>query len=246
MIGWLRGGLVLTGLVVFFLAEAEAGVKTKQGFLDKVYTAPSGEKSKYVVFAPHDYNGDKEYPLILFLHGSGETGTDGEKQVQVGLGPAIKKQEKTFPCLAVFPQSHERTWQADSNDAKNALGILAEVRKDYKVDPKRIYLTGLSMGGYGTWSLAVKHPEQWAAIVPICGGGDPSKAAAIKDIPCWIFHCDADNVVPVRQSRDMKEALEKAGGAPKYDEYAGVGHNSWDRAYATPELYTWLFKQERK
>jgi predicted peptidase len=244
MSGWLRGGLVLAGLGGILLVEAEAGVGAKKGFVDKVYTSPSREKSKYVVFVPQDYKGDREIPLILFLHGAGERGSDGEKQLKGALASAIKK-AKTFPSLVVFPQAL-KTWQADSNDGKNALGILAEVRKEYKVDPKRIYLTGLSMGGYGTWSLAAKHPEMWAAIVPICGGGDPKKAATIKDIPCWCFHGDKDKAVAVTKSRAMIKALEAAGGAPKYTEYPGVGHNSWDQAYATPELYTWLFKQQRK
>ena len=125
---------------------------------------------------PHDYKGDKEYPLILFLHGSGETGTDGKKQTKVGLGPAMRKQEKTFPFFVLFPQSQKRTWKADSKDAKRALAILDEVQKEYKIDDKRLYLTGLSMGGYGTWSLAAKYPDRWAAIVPVCGGGDPDQA----------------------------------------------------------------------
>ena len=99
------------------------------------------------------------------------------------------------------------------------------MQKEYKIDDKRIYLTGLSMGGFGTWSLAAKYPDRWAAIVPFCGGGDPAKAKEIKDIPCWCFHGDADQAVPVRASREMVEALKAAGGKPKYTEYPGVGHN---------------------
>jgi len=127
-----------------------------------------------------------------------------------------------------------------------ALAILDEVQKEYKVDPKRVYLTGLSMGGFGTWSLAAAHPTKWAAIVPICGGGDPASAAKIKDIPCWCFHGDADPVVPVSFARLMVEALRKSGASPRYEEYHGVGHNSWDKAYASDELYQWLLQQRRK
>src|SRR5206468_3124323 len=112
--------------------------------------------------------------------------------------------------------------------------------KEYKVDPKRVYLTGLSMGGYGTWSLATAYPDRWAAIVPVCGAGNPEKAYRLKHVPCWCFHGDDDKAVPVRRSRDMILALKLAGGQPRYDEYAGVGHNSWDQAYGTPELYDWL------
>jgi predicted peptidase len=161
--------------VLAWLGMARAGDIKEHGFLDRVHKNAEGTEAKYVLFVPHDYMGDKPYPLILFLHGAGETGTDGKKPAQVGLGPAIKKQEKSFPFLTVFPQSQKRTWQASSADGQRALDILAEVQKDYKVDPKRIYLTGLSMGGYGTWSLAARYPERWAAIVPVCGGGDPKK-----------------------------------------------------------------------
>ena len=102
------------------------------------------------------------------------------------------------------------------------------------------------MGGFGTWSLAARYPEKWAAIVPICGGGDPKEADKIKDIPCWCFHGDADTAVKVESSRKMIAALKEAGGKPKYDEYAGVGHNSWDKAYGTKELYEWLLMQKLK
>ncbi len=225
---------------------AMAGAQeTQRGFLNRVFRGPDGD-AKYVLFVPHDYQGNKAYPLILFLHGAGETGTDGLKQSVVGLGPALKKREKTFPFLAVFPQSQKRTWKADSADAQRALAILAEVEKNFKVDGQRIYLTGLSMGGYGTWSLAAAHPGRWAAIAPICGGGDPKQAAQFKHIPCWCFHGDADKAVPVARSRDMVQALKDAGASPRYDEYPGVGHNSWDRAYGNEELYTWLLMHKLK
>jgi predicted peptidase len=227
-------------LALAAVAPRAAAGDSKVGFLDRTH-----DKAKYVLFVPHDYKGDKEYPLILFLHGAGERGSDGQKQAKVGLGPAVRKQEKTFPFFAVFPQA-QRGWGADSADAKRALAILAEVQKEYKIDAKRVYLTGLSMGGYGTWSLAAKYPERWAAIVPVCGGGDPATAKAIKDIPCWCFHGDADKAVPVGRSRKMIEALKEAGAKPRYDEYKGVGHNSWDRAYGTKELYEWLLMQKKK
>ena len=127
-----------------------------------------------------------------------------------------------------------------------ARDILEEVEKDYKTDKKRVYLTGLSMGGFGTWSFAAAHPKRWAAIAPICGGGSVKDAEKIKDIPCWCFHGDADTAVPVAGSRDMIEAIKKAGGNPKYTEYPGVGHNSWDKAYGTKELWTWLLEQKKK
>jgi predicted peptidase len=233
---------ICLGFVLAF-SPLHAG-EEKNGFITKVYKGPEGE-GKYVVYIPKTYTGDKEFPLILFLHGAGETGSDGEKQVKVGLGPAIKKMTN-FPFIAVFPQSQKRSWQAGGADAKRALSILAEVQQSYKVDSKRIYLTGLSMGGFGTWSLAAAFPERWAAIAPICGGGDPKTAEKIKHIPCWCFHGDADKAVNVSQSRNMIEALKKVGAEPHYTEYEKVGHNSWDRAYATAELFEWFLKQKTK
>jgi predicted peptidase len=147
--------------------------------------------------------------------------------------------------FAVFPQSQKRTWQAASKDAKRALGTVKKVEQEYKIDTKRIYLTGLSMGGFGTWSLVAKYPERWAAIAPICGGGDPAKAATIKDIPCWCFHGGQDKVVALSKSRAMIKALKDAGGDPQYTEYPGVGHNSWDPAYATSDLYEWFLKHKK-
>jgi predicted peptidase len=243
--------LAVVGLFCMALARSRAGGRSEHGFLSRVYKDADGTESRYVVFVPDDYKGDKEYPVILFLHGAGETLSKnpkkpGKQPVEVGIGPAIKKRAKTFPFIVVIPQSHARTWQAGSADAKRALAILDLVQKTYRTDPKRVYLTGLSMGGFGTWSVAAAHPERWAAIVPICGGGNPKLAEKIKDLPCWCFHGDADKAVPVQRSRDMIKALKAAGGNPRYDEYPKVGHNSWDRAYGTDELYTWLLEQKRK
>jgi predicted peptidase len=238
--------LTVAVVAVVLLASPAGAEDKKFGFLDRVHKDADGQEAKYVLFVPHDYKSDKPCPTILFLHGAGETGTDGKKQATVGLGKAIAKQEKTFPFIAIFPQSQKRTWSAGSADAERALAILDEVRKEYKVDDSRVYLTGLSMGGFGTWSLAAKYPDKWAAIVPICGGGNPAQAAKIKDIPCWCFHGEADPTVKVDLSRKMIEALKEAGGHPKYDEYPGVGHNSWDKAYGTQELYPWLLEQKKK
>ncbi len=236
--------LLCLGVIITMPRHAARAGDAKTGFLHRVYQGPEGE-GKYILFVPHDYKGDKPYPLILFLHGAGETGTDGVKPSKVGLGPAIKKNEKTFPFITIFPQSQKRTWQAGSTDANRALAILKEVQKEYKIDSKRLYLTGLSMGGFGTWSLAQKYPKKWAAIAPVCGGGNIKAAAAIKHIPCWCFHGDKYGAVRVDLSRKMIAALKAAGGEPRYTEYPGVGHNSWDRAYGTAELYEWFLKHKK-
>jgi predicted peptidase len=243
--------LAAVGLLVGVALLPARAEETKTGFVDKTFKNADGSESPYVVFVPHDYDGKKEYPVILFLHGSGETKNpkdtkQGKMPVEVGIGPAIKTREKKFPFVVVIPRAEGRGWQGDSANAKRALAMLDEVMKEYKVDPKRQILTGLSMGGAGTWSIATAHPERWAAIVPICGTGNPAEAEKIKDIPCWCFVGDEDSNRTVTISREMIAALEKAGGKPRYTEYKWVGHDSWDPAYATNQLYTWMAKQSKK
>jgi predicted peptidase len=237
----------LLGAVVALLAvTAVRSAEVKSGFHDRVHKDTDGKEAKYVIFVPHGYAAGTAVPTILFLHGAGETGTDGKKQGQVGLGKYVRAHEQTFPFLVIFPQSQKRTWGADSEDGQRALAILAEIQKEFTTDPKRLYLTGLSMGGYGTWSMAAKYPDRWAAIVPICGGGNPKNVEKFKDIPCWCFHGADDPAVKVEKSREMIDALKAAGGHPKYTEFPGVKHESWDKAYATDGLFTWLAEQKLK
>ena len=233
--------------ILFALAGSAAafGAETPTGFITKEFKNSDDTISKYVVFVPAAYDGKTEYPVILFLHGSGETKGGAKMPVEVGLGPVIKKDEKSFPFLVVIPQCEKRPWTAGSGDAKRALAMLDATMKEYKTDPKRVILTGLSMGGNGTWTIAAEQPEKWAAIVPICGWGNPKDAEKIKDIPCWCFHGDKDTAVKVERSQEMIEALKKAGGKPKYTEYPGVGHNSWDAAYADKDLWKWLAEQKK-
>jgi predicted peptidase len=188
---------------------------------------------------------------MLFLHGAGEAGTDGEKPTLVGLGPAARERAATFPFLVVFPQAQDRvpashgSWLPGQPDGDRALAILDSVEREFGTDPARVYLTGISVGATGVWRLAAAHPDRWAAIVPVCGLGPVTKAGAIKDIPCWCFHGAEDGNVSVEHSRNMVDAIRGTGRSPRYTEYPGVGHDSWDRAYATEELYEWLLKQRR-
>lgn len=217
------------------------------GFVNKTVQMPDGTTRKYVVFVPHGYTPERDWPVILFLHGAGERGNDNKAQVRVGIGTAIRQRESSFGFITIMPQcAAQPAWWTRQSEKDYALAALAKTQREYETDDRRIYLTGLSMGGFGTWALAVDYPNRWAAIVPICGKGDPSKAEAIAHLPCWCFHGGADNVVPPQHSRDMIEALRKAGGQPRYTEYKDVGHNSWDKAYATDELYTWLLPQRSK
>lgn len=237
--------LLALGVVMALTGSSVAAEKT--GFVDKVFKNEDGHESPYVVFVPHNYDGTKEVPVILFLHGAGETKGGTAMPIQQGIANHIKgKREKTFPAITIIPQAETRGWQAEGPNAKRALAMLDATMKEYKCDPKRVYLTGLSMGGFGTWSVAFHHPDRWAAIVPICGGGDPKGAEKIKDIPCWVWHGDQDRAVKVDMSRQMVEALKKSGGNPRYTELAHVGHNSWDSAYAADDLYAWLFAQKKK
>jgi predicted peptidase len=214
------------------------------GFLQKTIDY-NGASTKYVVYVPATYDATKPAPTILFLHGAGETGTDGWKQVAVGIGPAVLLDAPRWDFLVVFPQKppgEQRGWIAHE---KLILDILDKTRKEYAVDPSRLYCTGLSMGGAGTWALAAKHPNLFAAIAPICGPGDSATASVLKDLPIWAFYGDQDRAESIQRCRDLVEAVKTAGGAPKFTLYPGVGHNSWDKAYREEKLYDW-FMQHRK
>jgi predicted peptidase len=217
----------------------------------------------YQVFRPRSRR--QRPPIILFLHGSGERGDDGEKQVAVGIGPALVRAARTFPAIVVLPQAPRETVWAGA-PARAAVAALDATMAEFSADADRVYMTGVSMGGYGTWEIALEHPDRFAALVPICGGLRPLlaapgiavtalagmtgeihdiAAAKVAHIPSWIFHGSADKSVPVEESRAMAGALERAGAAVRYTEYRRVGHISWDRAYAEPELWAWLWEQRR-
>ncbi|HUR81920.1 MAG TPA: prolyl oligopeptidase family serine peptidase [Thermoanaerobaculia bacterium] len=207
-----------------------------------------GFDTTYRVFEPRDAK--PPLPAILFLHGAGESGSDGLAQTTVGLGPALKR--TPIDALVVFPQaSRGYGWRGFNLAA--AIAALDDVEEHYDVDRDRVSVTGISMGGYGTWLAALQQPARFACAVPVCGGLDrhattltPTQAAQrIAHIPQWVFHGDADNVIPVEESRTMVSALRAAGADVRYTEYAGVRHNSWDRAYAEPELMPWLLGQRR-
>ncbi len=196
----------------------------------------------YLLYLPKNYSTKEKFPLILFLHGAGERGDDLNKLKLHGI-PKIVEQKEDFPFIAVSPQCPADSWWPLEIEALNAL--LDDVIRKYAVDKNRIYLTGLSMGGFGAWSLAIAHPEKFAAIVPICGGGDPSKVSVIKDIPVWVFHGAKDNVVKLEQSEKMVEALKQAGGNVKFTVYPDAEHDSWTVTYNNPELYEWLLQQSK-
>ena len=195
---------------------------------------------KYLIYLPKDYDQKESWPLMLFLHGAGERGDNLDRVRQHG-PPKLIDAGKQFPFIVVSPQCpNGQSWEPFKLTA-----LLDEIAEKYKVDQDRIYLTGLSMGGFGTWALAAHTPNRFAAIVPICGGGDPSWARRIAHIPAWVFHGGKDPTVPIENSKKMVEALKKAGGDPKFTIYPDAGHDSWTQAYNTPELYEWLLQQKR-
>jgi dienelactone hydrolase/prenyltransferase beta subunit len=204
-----------------------------------------GVERKYTVFVPSGYDGQKPFPAVLFLHGAGERGKDGVISAQVGLGAVISGRPEDFPVIAVFPQA-ERTWAADSPDAAAALAALDEVMANFKVDPDRVVLTGLSMGGSGCWQMAAAHPERFSAAIPICGRARTELVSNLKRLPIWEFVGDDDRAETVLGMRDVARALHDAGASPRSTEYRGVGHNSWDRAYSDPNLLAWMLEQRRK
>jgi predicted peptidase len=202
------------------------------------------------------------YPLVLFLHGAGERGSDNVSQLKyLPAWLAASECREKYPCFVLAPQCRaEQRWSAfnwsdkksspladaPTTDLSGAIAALREVLGSEPIDPDRVYLTGLSMGGYGSWELAARMPDRFAAVVPICGGGDESQAAKLTHLPIWCFHGDADKVVPVERSRTMVAAIRTAGGEPKYTELPGVGHDSWTYAYRESGLLDWLFAQRRQ
>jgi predicted peptidase len=223
-----------------------------------VTEAGQGVEFRYRLLAPAAPAAGTRYPLVVFLHGAGERGRDNEKQLKYlptwMAEPALRERH---PCYLLAPQCRESERWVDvswadkkstpqgppTTDLLAAIAALQAVIASEAVDPARIYLTGLSMGGFGTWDLAARQPARFAAILPICGGGDEATAPRLSRLPIWCFHGDADQVVAVDRSRSMIAAVKAAGGSPKYSELPGVGHDSWTPAYRDPAVLDWLFAQ---
>lgn len=237
-------------IVLMFLIGGSANAAP--GFQTRKLKDHQGVEFEYVVFVPHDLKSNAKPPVMLFLHGAGAIGQGPAAPDRIGVCKIIREREKTFPFVVVIPHAEKRernlieTWYPAMTEGKRAIAALDSTLKEFNGDPKRVYLTGMSMGGFGTWAMAQTYPKKWAAIAPICGGGLPEWASAIKDIPCWAFHGDQDSTVPVDRTRQMIDALKKAGASPKYTEFPGVGHNCWDKAYATDGLFDWFSKQTSK
>jgi len=198
--------------------------------------------ANYLLYLPKDYaESNESFPLVLFLHGAGERGNDLEKVKVHGL-PRLVNEGKEFPFIVVSPQCPELVfWNTDLLSS-----LLDEIEANNRVDKNKIYVTGLSMGGHGTWALALAEPNRFAAIAPVCGWADTTKANTISHLPCWVFHGAKDDVVPPHHSENMVQALKKAGAKVKFTLYPNANHNSWDPAFAEQELLSWIFSQRKK
>lgn len=217
-----------------------------------------GVERRYQVWVPPDYQASRRWPAILFLHGAGERGDDGEQQTKVGLGAALRDGTVDVPAIIVFPQCPSKDRWAGELGQEIAMAALDQTEREFSIDRRRVSLTGLSMGGAGVWVLAVRHPRRWSALAPVCGyvhrppsvpGIDaPSTepftkfALRLPHVPIWIFHGSDDPVVPVTESRSMAAALGVRAG---YTEFAHTGHNAWDSAYRTTHVVQWLVEQRR-
>lgn len=197
---------------------------------------------RFLLYLPkgYDQQDGRKWPLIVFLHGSGERGDDIEK-VKVHGPPKLVAAGQDFPFIIVSPQAPGNTvWNGDTLNA-----LLDELIARLPIDVERIYLTGLSLGGYGTWGIAADRPERFAAIAPVCGAGDVKTACRLKNLPIWAFHGEKDTVVSLKDDQDMVDAVKACGGDVKFTVYPGVGHDSWSETYANPALYEWFLQHQR-
>ena len=200
----------------------------------------------YLLYLPENYVDSKgKWPLILFLHGAGGRGDDLEKVKTHGPPKLIAEEERQYPFVIVSPQCPEDDWWSAEAQIDRLNALLDEIVSRYRIDKERIYVTGLSMGGFGTWRLAIEYPDRFASIAPICGGGNSDKAARISHVPAWVFHGAKDSTVQLSKSEEMVDALKEAGGNVKFTVYPDANHDSWTETYNNPELYDWFLEHKR-
>lgn len=194
----------------------------------------------YLIYLPENYSKTEKFPLIMFLHGSGERGDSLALVKKNGL-PKIAG-EMNLPFIIVSPQCPAEKWW----DAEALKYLLDDIFKKYNVDKSRVYLTGLSMGGTGTWEMGWKYPEYFAAIAPVCGSGNDLRVCLMKDLPVWAFHGAKDDVIPLHASQEMVDALKECDGNVKFTVYPEADHDAWTETYNNPELYKWFLDHKKK
>ncbi|TWU40692.1 carboxylesterase family protein [Novipirellula artificiosorum] len=222
-------------------AEPAAGKQVEQTFSWK-----DSVGVPYLIYLPRGYAESTEpYPLMLFLHGRGES--NGPLSLVAKWGPPMMAERgDELPYILVSPQCPKDDFWS-SPVQQSLLGeLLDSITSTYRIDQDRVYLTGLSMGGYGSWRMAADHPDRFAAVAPICGAGNPEDGSKLVDVPIWAFHGTDDSVVPFEKSQEMVDAIKAAGGKKiRFTTLEHINHNSWSSAYATPELYQWMFSHQR-
>lgn len=252
-------------LIIALLTTALAMSQEPSPYKKKVFESERGTMP-YRLLLPEDYDATKKYPLVLFLHGSGERGNDNEAQLVHGSGLFLKEDvRKKYPAIVVFPQcAANDSWAKvdvkgewgnrefvffDDAEPTRAMELLEELidylKDQYPIDSKRMYVGGLSMGGMGTFELVRRNPRTFVAAFPICGGANPEIAKKLRKTAWWVFHGEADNVVPPKYSTQMVKALEDVGAEVRYSLYPDVGHDSWTNTFAEPDLLPWLFSRSK-
>jgi predicted peptidase len=231
---------LLPAILFYLLVSAVHSSASPQQIKHFEETIKVTAKYEYLLFLPEGYGKHRQrWPLMLFLHGAGDAGSNMDRVKILG-PPKVVETKPDFPFILVSPQSPVRSWNLDSLNA-----LLDYVIRKYRVDKNRIYLTGASMGGSGTWAFATAHPEKFAAIVPVCGSGDPAEAGKLTGLPIWVFQGEDDPVVHLARAQEMVDAVNQAGGNVRFTVYPDTGHDAWTQAYNDPELYHWLLQHKR-
>lgn len=243
--GMLIAGWRLAILVTVLTWTAIGQAQLPDPIQTRVFKDETGDH-RYALFVPRNYSADRKWPVLMFLHGAGERGNDGNLQVNVGIGPVLRKRAANFPFIVVMPQCEDTQsrylsgWLQDTPDAQRALKILASVEKEFSIDPEKRVLSGWSMGGFGTWSIASANPKMWSAIVPLAGGGDPALAKTLTEVPIWAFHGSNDTAIRPDQSRAMISAIRVAGGTPRLTEVTDGEHDINQIVFDNDVLIGWM------
>lgn len=252
------------GFFVIFLLTISGVVQAQiTDFKAETYSDSEGNQLDYRILKPVDYDSAKKYPLVLFLHGAGERGSDNYSQLKWGVSHfAEPKMREKYPAFVVAPQVPEGDYWSTLESVQDTtsfsipmldepaepmrltIDLLDQLQDRFSIDRNRLYVTGLSMGGFGTFDLIERYPDKFAAAVPICGGGDITRAFLLKDVPIWVFHGARDEVVLPEYSRNIVDAIRVAGGSPGYTEYPDEDHiGAWVQAYSNSHLYEWMFSK---
>lgn len=241
-------GLAVVGMPAL---PPASGATAPGAFLPRQLTL-GGVTMRYAVYVPAGHDTARAWPCAVFLHGSGECGTDGEKPTQIGLGPALLAHPERWPCVVVFPQKprEDEEWEEHED---LVLAALDSVEREFRVDPDRVALTGISQGGHGTWLIGARHPDIWACLAPVCGYGRAQTVARrVARLPVWAFHGLRDDIVDPQDTQKIvagiraeRERLGLDPAAARMTLYPEANHGSWDPAYAEEELPRWMLEQRR-